>query len=355
MKINEMIRELRIKKGFTQEQLASYLGVSAPAVNKWEKAASYPDITLLPALARILDTDLNTLLSFKDEPAREEIQEFLNKLALDADENGAEHAFKLGMEKVREYPSCDLLILNIAITLEGIMDMYAKDDQTGAKAEIEKLYERAAKSADGQVRDRANSLLILKYIDRKEYEKTEELLERLPEEAGFMMNKSQMQVKLFMKREQWEEAAHILERKLLLKLSEIQSVLMDSMTIAVEEGRDADAEQIAEISKKTVALFGLWDYGSYSAPFQLAFAKQDSGRCTEILKEMIPAVLEQWELDRSPLYRHMTDKKSTKNFGETILPKLIREFTDPKNQEFAFLQRDLEFQSLMKRWKSKVL
>ena len=42
MKINEMIRELRIKKGFTQEQLASLLGVSAPAVNKWEKAASYP-------------------------------------------------------------------------------------------------------------------------------------------------------------------------------------------------------------------------------------------------------------------------------------------------------------------------
>ena len=34
MKINEMIRELRIKKGFTQEQLASLLGVSAPAVNK---------------------------------------------------------------------------------------------------------------------------------------------------------------------------------------------------------------------------------------------------------------------------------------------------------------------------------
>ena len=73
MKINEMIRELRIKKGFTQEQLASLLGVSAPAVNKWEKAASYPDITLLPALARVLDTDLNTLLSFKNEPTREEM------------------------------------------------------------------------------------------------------------------------------------------------------------------------------------------------------------------------------------------------------------------------------------------
>ena len=46
MKINEIIRKKRIEKGYTQEQLASFLGVSAPAVNKWEKAISYPDITL---------------------------------------------------------------------------------------------------------------------------------------------------------------------------------------------------------------------------------------------------------------------------------------------------------------------
>ncbi len=60
MKINEIIRERRLAKGLTQEQLATFLGVTAPAVNKWEKGTSYPDITLLPTLARVLDTDLNT-------------------------------------------------------------------------------------------------------------------------------------------------------------------------------------------------------------------------------------------------------------------------------------------------------
>ena len=54
MKINEIIRKKRLEKGYTQEQIASFLGVSPPAVNKWEKASSYPDITLLPALARLL-------------------------------------------------------------------------------------------------------------------------------------------------------------------------------------------------------------------------------------------------------------------------------------------------------------
>lgn len=33
MKINEIIKELRLSKGLTQEQVASYLGVSTPAVN----------------------------------------------------------------------------------------------------------------------------------------------------------------------------------------------------------------------------------------------------------------------------------------------------------------------------------
>ena len=45
----------------TQEQVADYLGVSTPAVNKWEKGGCYPDITLLPTLARLLKVDLNRL------------------------------------------------------------------------------------------------------------------------------------------------------------------------------------------------------------------------------------------------------------------------------------------------------
>lgn len=70
MKMNEVIRRRRKELGLTQDRVAELLGVSAPAVNKWENGNSYPDITLLPPLARLLKTDLNTLLSFQDEPDR---------------------------------------------------------------------------------------------------------------------------------------------------------------------------------------------------------------------------------------------------------------------------------------------
>ena len=40
MKINEIIRKKRKALSLTQEQIAEYLGVSTPAVNKWEKGVS---------------------------------------------------------------------------------------------------------------------------------------------------------------------------------------------------------------------------------------------------------------------------------------------------------------------------
>lgn len=80
MQIHEIIRTRRTALGLTQEQLAGKLGVSAPAVNKWERGNSYPDITLLPVLARTLRVDLNTLLSFQEDLTETEIAEFLNRL-----------------------------------------------------------------------------------------------------------------------------------------------------------------------------------------------------------------------------------------------------------------------------------
>lgn len=62
MKINEIIREKRKALSLTQEQIAEYLGVSTPAVNKWEKGLSVPDADLLVKLADILEVSVAELL-----------------------------------------------------------------------------------------------------------------------------------------------------------------------------------------------------------------------------------------------------------------------------------------------------
>lgn len=44
MDIGGVIKKYRKKAGFTQEEMAKRLGVTTPAVNKWENGNSKPDI-----------------------------------------------------------------------------------------------------------------------------------------------------------------------------------------------------------------------------------------------------------------------------------------------------------------------
>lgn len=64
MHLNQIIRTKRLAAGLTQVPLAQMLGVTSPAVSKWEMRISYPAITLLPILARNLNTDEQLLLDF---------------------------------------------------------------------------------------------------------------------------------------------------------------------------------------------------------------------------------------------------------------------------------------------------
>ncbi len=61
MDIGSKIKQLRGKAGFTQEQLAAKLGISAQSVSKWENAITMPDIALLPALATELGVTIDEL------------------------------------------------------------------------------------------------------------------------------------------------------------------------------------------------------------------------------------------------------------------------------------------------------
>ena len=48
------IREKRIEKNYSQKDLAQLLYVSESAVSKWERGITYPDITLISDICRVL-------------------------------------------------------------------------------------------------------------------------------------------------------------------------------------------------------------------------------------------------------------------------------------------------------------
>lgn len=61
--LGRRIARLRLTRTATQERLAKELNVSPQAVSKWENDINYPDISLLPDLARFLGVSVDELLS----------------------------------------------------------------------------------------------------------------------------------------------------------------------------------------------------------------------------------------------------------------------------------------------------
>lgn len=63
MRIGEQIKNYRKTVGLTQEQVANYLGVSTPAVNKWEKGSNMPDISILVDIADYYDISIPEIIN----------------------------------------------------------------------------------------------------------------------------------------------------------------------------------------------------------------------------------------------------------------------------------------------------
>ena len=270
--------------------------------NKWEKGTSYPDITLLPALARLLDTDLNTLLSFQEDLSDREIALFLNELS-----------------------------------------------ELSEKEGVETLYVRALDSSDSAIQNQVKAMLISRYMGRKEYERAQELLNSLPEQDFF--DKKQIQVNLLIELGKLGEAAKAAEEKLLSATNEIHATLMSLMEIAIKEDRIDDAEYIANVSKKGADLFDLWEYNSYVAHFQLYLVTKQRKKVLKILVSMLKSLTHKWEINQSPLYRHIKTKEVDKTFGPKMQKTLIDSLRH--DEDSAYWRENQELEKVLEEFEIK--
>lgn len=74
-KTGELIAALRKEKGWSQAELAERLGVTNKAVSRWETGRGYPDVELLPLVARELGITISELLEGERTPAPPAVEE----------------------------------------------------------------------------------------------------------------------------------------------------------------------------------------------------------------------------------------------------------------------------------------
>ena len=186
MSMNFVIQERRKELGLTQEQVAEYLNVSVPAVCKWEKGVTSPDISLLPSLARLLQTDLNTLFCFKEDLSIQEISNFCKEIAEIVQEKGISQGFEAAKSKIHTYPYNETLLHCLTLQLDGLLLTSGLSEMRPFYNTITGWYQKLMESDDSSIRNSASYMMAGRLIRSGEYDKAQQVLDTMPSKDDFL-------------------------------------------------------------------------------------------------------------------------------------------------------------------------
>ncbi|WP_418667823.1 helix-turn-helix transcriptional regulator [Allofournierella sp.] len=355
MPMNTVIREKRKALGLTQEEVADALGVTAPAVNKWEKGATAPDISLLPPLARLLGVDLNDLFCFFEGPSQPEIDRFNARLGQVLRSEGVDAAFALALAETRKYPNCAPLLHAVATALDGALLLSATAAQKQQyEGRVIALYEQAVRCGAGALQGRSRFLLAGKYLAQGRLDEAQELLDLLPEPE--QPDKRQLQAQLLLAQGRTADAAKLYERKLIAATGEVQAALLNLLDIALDEGRSGDASALADVSHRLAGLMGQAEFSALLPQLEFAVKRQNEAASLDLLKRLFASLPSLSRPPAGPLYHHLAPEYQARaqtlapeQVLSTLLPGLLAELeTAPR---YAFLQKNEEFRQLLARWR----
>ncbi len=138
MNIGTQIKQLRQRRGITQEAMAQHFGITPQAVSKWERGSSTPDIGMLPELSAYFGVTIDALFALSDEQHIDRIQNMLwDERFLDPSTVENERQFLL--EKARQDPKDP----DIPCMLAQLEMHLAREHQTRAKEYALEILDRA--------------------------------------------------------------------------------------------------------------------------------------------------------------------------------------------------------------------
>ncbi|MCM1126913.1 MAG: helix-turn-helix domain-containing protein [Lachnospiraceae bacterium] len=342
MQIGEVIRKYRKSKNMTQEEMANRLGVSAPAVNKWENGNSMPDITLLSPIARLLDITPDTLLSFHEELTREEINGLINEANDKLKKEPYEQVFLWAKKILEQYPNCEWLVWQMALVLDawritkGVPEAESYDDYLCG------CYERILDSREEELKKYAADSLLGFYIRKEQWEKAEELLAYFAPEDP---ERKRKQAFIYSKTDRKQEAYKAYEQILFSGYQMSSMVLYNLFWLAMEEEDKAKARYLVEKQSQMAKVFEMGRYNEICVRLELAAAEKEIDETIEIMRQLLESAdtISKWQT--SPLYEHMEFKALSDDFKESLKKTMRDNFRD--EEAYGFLKGDKRYQELV--------
>lgn len=258
LSIGSIIYELRKLRRLTQEQLADAIGVSTPAVSKWETGSSYPDIILLPRIARFLGTNVDTLLSFENELTDEQVLEIIQKCSQQFITEYFEISVVVCNEYLKEYPNNLFLKYNIAL----LFQLYIAKANTEEKRKetINKainLLEASSQSEKMKIRLKSLSLLSSLYMATNEFKKVEDTLKEIPKVE---INPNILFSSLYQLQGEFEKAQKLNQQNLLNEINNSILSLTSMAQIAIHQNQLDYVLKLTQTHQKIIVTFELESY-----------------------------------------------------------------------------------------------
>lgn len=344
MNIGEQIRIYRKEHNMTQEQIATALGVTAPAVNKWERGASLPDITLLPALARLLEIDMNTLFSFHEELTEPEIAHFVNALYENATSGDMAAAFTEAQSKIRDYPHCEPLIYTCATMLWAALTLstLSEEEKAAYTATVKTWLTRISESSDVHYRTAACYQLATLAISDGDYDHAETLIDQLPNTS---FDTEMLRIRALACQGNFDEAALQSEAQVLAKIVTLHSHLQQLIEFETKTGHTDEAQAIADMASHFVTSVGLWPYEQTAPQLVAALYRKDTTAALTHIRTILDQLARPWQGDDSPLFYRLAQAGRLPAPEPAFINAFIREMeTQP---EYDFLRNEPEFQAIL--------
>ncbi|MEG2984410.1 MAG: helix-turn-helix domain-containing protein [Peptostreptococcaceae bacterium] len=181
LKIGDTIRRLRRDKSMTQDDLAKYIGVSIPAISKWESGISYPDITTLPILANLFEVTIDNLLNYKPDLDDIEIIEIVKECEMLIVKSDIDAYLNLYRRYMKRYPSNYKLHYGL-IGIHTLIYVKSNDEILKLKLleESIRVLENSIKNTnDMEVKEASLTLLSSQYLLKEDADKAEETIKKI--------------------------------------------------------------------------------------------------------------------------------------------------------------------------------
>ncbi|SJZ75406.1 helix-turn-helix domain-containing protein [Anaerorhabdus furcosa] len=344
MKINEVIKTKRKELGLTQEEIATALHVSTPAVNKWESGNSYPDITQLPSLARLLKVDMNTLLDFKKELSREEMGEIVNRIG-ELGYQDFEKAYEEAMDALYEYPNNDELAVSIVAVLKGLSIMVPVENIDKVNQKINELLMLLIESDQVQTQSYAAQLLVANALQEKNFEDAYRYLDKIPENK---FDKKPLELTAYMAENKLDEALKLIQREVYSFTAKIERYLFSAFEIAALNKNIEDRTYYKDLLIQFNTLFGINEYMSKAIEFRECFEIDNRQGIINSICEMAIELEKPIGVSIKKVYDHLEIKDPNEKFSKAMIQNILLQAT--QEEKTKFLLEEPQFLELLAKY-----